>query len=164
MSIARAMLGEFEHEAQITRRFLERVPQEKLGWRPHEKSHTAGELALHIANVPGTIVRLALQDEASIPSEAELFRPPATVQDILDSHDRSVATVREILPTLDDARLATNWSARVGGKVALTLPKAMLLRLILMNHWVQHRGQLGVFLRLMGAKVPASYGPSGDEG
>ena len=164
MSIAQAMLGEFEHESQVTRRFLERVPEDKLRWRPHEKSHTAGELALHIANLPGAIVRFALADQSPIPSEAELFRQPAAVQDILRSHDRSVATVREILPTLDDARLMTNWSALVGGKVVMTLPKAMLLRLIMMNHWIQHRGQLGVHLRLMGAKVPASYGPSGDEG
>ena len=164
MSIARAMLGEFEHEAGVTRRFLERVPEDKLGWRPHEKSHTAGELALHIANVPGSIVRFALADESAIPSEAELFRQPGGVREILEGHDRSVATVREILPTLDDGRLMTNWSALVGGKVAMTLPKAMLLRMIMMNHWIQHRGQLGVYLRLTGAKVPASYGPSGDEG
>jgi uncharacterized damage-inducible protein DinB len=163
MSIAQAMLGEFEHESQVTRRFLERVPEDKLGWRPHEKSHTAGELALHIANLPGAIVRLALADEAPIPSEAELFRQPTAVQEILRSHDQSVATVREILPTLDDGRLMTNWSALVGGKVVMTMPKGMVLRMIMMNHWIQHRGQLGVFLRLMGAKVPASYGPSGDE-
>ena len=164
MSIAQAMLGEFEHEAKITRRFLERVPQDKLGWKPHEKSHTAGELALHIANVPGVIVRFALADESPIPDSAALFQQPATVQDILSSHEKSARAVREILPTLDDARLMTNWSAIVDGKAVLTLPKMMLLRLIMLNHWIQHRGQLGVYLRLVGAKVPSSYGPSGDEG
>jgi uncharacterized damage-inducible protein DinB len=86
------------------------------------------------------------------------------VQDALASHDQSVETVRQILPTLDDARLSTNWTGTVNGKPVATLPKAMLLRSILMNHWIQHRGQLGVYLRLLGAKVPASYGPSGDEG
>jgi uncharacterized damage-inducible protein DinB len=164
MSIAQAMLGEFEHEAGITRRFLERVPQDKLGWRPHEKSHTLGELASHIANVPGAVVQFGVEDQSPIPGPTELFRQPATVAEILSSHERSVQTVGEILPTLDDARLMTNWSALRDGKPVATMPKVMALRLIMMNHWIQHRGQLGVYLRLIGAKVPASYGPSGDEG
>jgi uncharacterized damage-inducible protein DinB len=163
MSIARAMLAEYEHEAGITRRFLERIPQEKLGWKPHEKSHTAGALGLHIASVPGAVVRLALLDEAPVPDPGALFRQPGTVQEILGSHEQSIAIVRETLPTLDDARMMTNWSALRDGKPVMTVPKVMFLRLIMLNHWIQHRGQLGVFLRLLGAKVPASYGPSGDE-
>jgi uncharacterized damage-inducible protein DinB len=164
MSIAHAMLGEFEHESKITRKFLERVPQDKLNWKPHEKSHTAGELALHIAIVPEWVVRMALEDESRLPICDELFKQPATVQDILNSHEKSTETVREILPTLEDARLMTNWSAMRDGKPVGTMPKVMVLRSIMLNHWIQHRGQLGVYLRLMGAKVPASYGPSGDEG
>jgi uncharacterized damage-inducible protein DinB len=163
MSIAQAMLGEFEHEAKITRKFLERVPQDKLGWRPHEKSHTAGELASHIAILPGFVVRFALVDESPVPDIAALFKQPATVQDILSSHEKSIETVRAILPTLDDARLMTNWSATRDGKPVATMPKVMALRLIMLNHSIQHRGQLGVYLRLTGAKVPSSYGPSGDE-
>jgi uncharacterized damage-inducible protein DinB len=142
MSIATALLAEFEHEAATTRRFLERIPADKLHWKPHDKSHTAGELGLHIASLPGNIARFALADQSEIPGPDVLFKPPATVQEILDAHAKSVETVRQILATL---------------------PKALLLRLILMNHWIQHRGQLGVYLRLLGAKVPASYGPSGDE-
>jgi uncharacterized damage-inducible protein DinB len=164
MSIAQAMLGEFEHEAKITRKFLERVPQDKLKWKAHEKSHTAGELALHIAIVPGFVVRFALVDESPVPDVGALFMQPATVQDILSSHEHSIETVRAILPTLDDARLMTNWSAMRDGKAVATMPKAMALRSIMLNHWIQHRGQLGVYLRLVGAKVPSSYGPSGDEG
>jgi uncharacterized damage-inducible protein DinB len=164
MSIAHAMLGEFEHESKITRKFLERIPQEKLGWKPHEKSHTAGALGLHIATVPGSVIRLALVDQSPVPDFAKMFKQPATVQEILDTHEKSIETVREILPTLDDAHLMTNWSATLEGKPILTMPKAMVLRSILLNHWIQHRGQLGVYLRLVGAKVPASYGPSGDEG
>jgi uncharacterized damage-inducible protein DinB len=164
MSIAHAMLGEFDNEANITRKFLERIPQDKLGWRPHEKSHTAGALGLHIASVPGSVVRLALVDESPIPDFSKMFKQPATVREILDVHEKSVETVRAILPTLEDARLMTNWSATREGKPVMTMPKGMLLRSILLNHWIQHRGQLGVYLRLLGAKVPASYGPSGDEG
>ncbi len=163
MSIANAMLGEFEHESKITRKFLERIPQDKLKWKPHEKSHTTGELALHIANVPGNVVRTAMVDESPVPDFAAMFKQPVTVQEILSSHEKSIQTVREILPTLDDARLMTNWSAMLDGKPVMTMPKVMFLRLIMLNHWIQHRGQLGVYLRLVGAKVPASYGPSGDE-
>jgi uncharacterized damage-inducible protein DinB len=164
MSIANAMLGEFEHESKITRKFLERIPQDKLTWKPHEKSHTAGELALHIAGVPGNVVRSALVDESPLPDFAKLFQQPATVQDILSSHEKSTQMVREILPTLDDARLMTNWSGMLDGKPIVTMPRVMFLRSIMLNHWIHHRGQLGVYLRLIGAKVPASYGPSGDEG
>jgi len=164
MSIAQALLAEFEHESQTTRKFLERVPQDKLCWRPHEKSHTTGELALHIATLPAVISRFVLADASSIPSPADIFKQPETVQQILTAHETSGAAVREILPTLDDARLQTNWSALVDGKPVLTVPKVMVLRLFMLNHWIQHRGQLGVHLRLIGAKVPASYGPSGDEG
>ena len=164
MPIAHAMLGEFEHEAKITRKFLERIPQDKLMWKPHEKSHTAGALALHIAQVPGSVVRLALVDSSPVPDFNAMFKQPANVQEILSTHEKSAQTVREILPTLDDARLMTNWSATVDGKPVMTMPKAMLLRSIMLNHWIQHRGQFGVYLRLVGAKVPASYGPSGDEG
>src|SRR5215211_1254420 len=103
MSIAQAMLGEFEHEGRTTRRFLERVPQDKLGWKPHEKSHTIGELALHIATVPGFVVRFGLVDESPVPKGSELFKQPATMHDILAAHQQSIETVRQILPTLDDA-------------------------------------------------------------
>lgn len=110
MSIARAMLAEFEHESKITRRFLERIAQDKLAWKPHEKSHTAGALGLHIANAPGNVVRSALLDESPLPDFAALFKQPATVQEILSGHEKSVETVRELLPTLDDARMMTNRS------------------------------------------------------
>ena len=164
MSIAQAMLSEFEQESKTTRKFLERVPQDKLLWRPHEKSHTAGELALHIAALPELVTRFVLADQSPIPDPGKLFKQPASVQEILATHDKSGETVRQILPTLDDARLMTNWSAIVDGKPVMTVPKVMVLRMFMLNHWIQHRGQLGVYLRLVGAKVPASYGPSGDEG
>jgi uncharacterized damage-inducible protein DinB len=164
MSIAQAMLGEFEHECKTTRKFLERVPQDKLLWKPHPKSHTAGELASHIAMLPELVTRFVLADESPIPDTAALFKQPATVQEVLVSHEKTAEVVRKILPTLDDARLMTNWSATVDGKPVMTIPKVTVLRVFMLNHWVHHRGQLGVYLRLLGAKVPASYGPSGDEG
>jgi uncharacterized damage-inducible protein DinB len=163
MPIAQAFLGEFEHEAKITRKFLERVPQEKLGWKPHEKSHTAGELALHIATVPGGIVRMAQEEQFNLPDFTRPWPAPKDVKQILAALDQSIETVRKELPKLDDARMQQNWSGLSNGKPVMTMPKVALIRAIMLNHWIQHRGQLGVYLRLVGAKVPPSYGPSGDE-
>jgi uncharacterized damage-inducible protein DinB len=163
MPIAQAFLGEFEHESKITRKFLERVPQDKLAWKPHEKSHTAGELGLHIATVPGGIVHLAQQDQSNLPDFSKPWPAPKNVQEIPAALDKSVETVRRELPKLDDARMQQNWSGLSNGKPIMTMPKVTLIREIMLNHWIQHRGQLGVCLRLLGAKVPASYGPGGDE-
>ncbi len=163
MSIAQAMLAEFEHEAEITRKFLERIPPDKLTWKAHEKSHTIGALARHIAIVPGNVIRAVQTDESPLPDFDTLFKQPQTLEEILAAHDESTRTVTSLLPALDDARLATNWSGTRDGKIIVTMPKGIFLRLIMLNHWIQHRGQLGVYLRLTGAKVPASYGPSGDE-
>src|SRR5690242_19290986 len=113
MSIAQAILEEFEHEAKTTRRFLERIPQDKLMWRPHEKSHTVGELGLHIANLPAFVLQFALVESSPVPTESEVNRQPATVHEILSSHEKTIETVRKILPTLSDAHLMTNWSAMV---------------------------------------------------
>jgi uncharacterized damage-inducible protein DinB len=163
MSIAQAMLGEFEHEAATTRRFLERIPADKLKWKAHEKSHTIGALGRHIAIVPGSVIAAANQDQSPLPDFETLFKQPESVDEILAAHHGSVETVRRILPALDDARLMTNWSGIRDGKVLMTMPKVMFIRFVMLNHWIQHRGQLGVYLRLTGAKVPSSYGPSGDE-
>lgn len=163
MSIAQAMLAEFEHEAKTTRKFLERVPPDQLTWKPHEKSHTAGALALHIANVPQGVIRSAAADQSPLPDFEKMFLQPQNVSEILSAHDQSIQVVRQELPKFDEGRLQQTWSAVANGKVVLSMPRYHFLRFILMNHWIQHRGQLGVYLRLLGAKVPASYGPSGDE-
>src|SRR5690349_890348 len=163
MSIAQAMLAEFEHEAKTTRKFLERVPQDKLGWRPHEKSHTAGELALHIASVPAGVVRSASLDQSPLPDFNKLFTQPKGTQEILAALDQSIEIVRKELPKFDDARLQQTWSGTADGRTVISMPRGHFLRFILMNHWIHHRGQLGVYLRLLGARVPSSYGPSGDE-
>ena len=163
MSIAKTFLNEFDHEAAITRKFLERVPPNKLTWRCHEKSHTIGELAYHIAVVPGNVVKLPKVDESPVPNFNDFFQQPTSVQQILDLHEKSIATVHEILPSYSDDHLAKTWSVVNDGKPVLTIPKVAVIRTIMLNHWIQHRGQLGVYLRLTGAKVPASYGPSGDE-
>lgn len=163
MSLAQAMLDEFEQESKTTRRFLERVPQERLSWKPHEKSHTAGALALHVASVPAGVMRSALADQTPLPDFKTLFKQPSNTHEILTALDQSIETVRRELPKIDDARMRQTWAGTANGQPVVTMPRVNFLRYILLNHWIHHRGQLGVYLRLLGAKVPSSYGPSGDE-
>ena len=160
-SIAQSLLAEFETQAPVTRRFLDRLPEEKLTWKPHEKSMTAGQLALHLALVPGSVVRFV---ETS-PKQAGnfIFPQPASVAEILSKFDESIATVREVLPKFDDAAMAETWRLVDGERELLATPRAAFLRNIMLNHWYQHRGQFSVYLRLLNIPVPASWGPSADE-
>jgi uncharacterized damage-inducible protein DinB len=161
--IATSLLAEFEQELGTTRKFLERVPAERLTWRPHEKSMTVGELALHIAQTPASVLRLTEPDEAAPPDFSAGRPQPATLREVLDALDHSAAYVRQTLPAIDDRRMRDTFRVVHGGRTLMALPRAAFLRSILLNHWYHHRGQLGVYLRLLGAAVPSSYGPSGDE-
>ena len=162
-TVAGAMLAEFEAELATTRKFLERVPEAMLTWRPHEKSMTAGQLALHLAQTPLGVLSMALKEEAPPPNFAGGRQQPEAVREVLDALERSAAFVRQTLPALDDRRMGETFKVVAGGRTLMALPRAAFLRSILLNHWYHHRGQLGVYLRLLGAKVPPSYGPSGDE-
>ncbi len=121
-SIAQAFLEEFEAQAPITRRFLERLPEDKLTWKPHEKSMTAGQLAFHIASTPGGVVRFVQTNPAQAPDFAA-FPQPASREEILRKFDESVAIVREILPTIDDAAMTETWRLMAGGKEVLAQPR-----------------------------------------
>jgi uncharacterized damage-inducible protein DinB len=163
MSVAESYLAEFEGERQITRKFLLRLTDQHLMWKPHDKSMSAGQLALHLAVVPGQVLRMAIQDSVPIPSFNQANPQPQSVQEILEAFDASVASVRELLPQIDDARMQKTWSATKDGRTLMTMPRGAFLRMLLFSHWIQHRGQFGVYLRLLGEKVPSSYGPSADE-
>ena len=161
MSMITALLQEFENEAKTTRRVLERVPSDKLAWQPHPKSMSLGVLALHVAASPGVICGWAEQDVTQFkgdPSPA-----PASTEEILAAHDRSVTTTKDILGKLGDEGLKGMWSAKAGDNTLMTMPKAALVRAFVMNHWIHHRGQLSVYLRLLDVPVPSIYGPSADE-
>jgi len=162
MSLAEAMLAEFEVQAPITRRFLERVPEDKLTWKPHPKSMTAGQLALHIAAVPGGIVHFVEANPAPAPASFNMPQP-ATSREILDKFDESIASVRAVLPKFDDAAMAEVWRVKAGGKELLAQPRGEFVRDVMLSHWYQHRGQLSVYLRILDIAVPASWGPSADE-
>lgn len=162
MTIAQTLLQEFEQELGTTRKFLERVPADKLAWKPHEKSMTAGQLALHIAQTPQGVLTMATQDQAAPPNLGD--RPqPRTPREVLEALDESADVVRRTLPTIDDDRMRATFTIAQDGRTLLSLPRAAFLRSIMLNHWYHHRGQLGVYLRLLGAAVPSSYGPSGDD-
>jgi uncharacterized damage-inducible protein DinB len=161
MTMAESLLREFEVQAPITRRFLERLPEEKLTWKPHEKSMTAGQLALHLALVPGAVVRFVQQN----PGEPRGFNfpQPVSTREILDAMDGSITTVRSLLPKFNDASMRETWRLAQGEKVLLEQERGLFLRDVMLSHWYQHRGQFSVYLRLLGQAVPASWGPSADE-
>ena len=160
-TIAQALLAEFETQAAITRRFLERLPEDKLTWKPHERSMTAGQLAFHLASVPGGVVRFSLENPAQAPNIP--FPQPQTRDEILKKLDESIAAVREVLPTLDDAAMNETWRLMAGEKQVLAQPRKEFLRDVMLSHWYQHRGQFSVYLRILNVPVPASWGPSADE-
>ena len=161
MLMAQSLLAEFEDQAPVTRRFLERLPENKLTWKPHARSMTAGQLAYHLAFVPGGVVRAGQKDQ--IPPPDFQFPQPATKQDVLDAFDQSVATVREVLPGIDDAAMNATWRIVAGDQEIAAMPRVDFLRNIMLNHWYQHRGQFCVYLRMLDVPVPSSWGPSADE-
>lgn len=165
MPIANALLAEFEIQAPVTRRFLERLPEDKLTWKPHEKSMTAGQLAYHLASVPGGIIRFVQNNPAQAPEfgDANRFPQPASRQEILDKLEDSIGAVRSLLPKFDDAAMNETWRLTAGGKEVLAQPRALFVRDVMLSHWYQHRGQFSVYLRMLNVAVPASWGPSADE-
>jgi uncharacterized damage-inducible protein DinB len=160
MTIAE-LIQEFEAEAKTTRRVLERVPSDKLAWAPHKKSMTLGRLAMHLASAPGAISGWPVT--AHFEFAGDPTPPPTSTDDIVAAHDSGVAQVKQNLEKIGDAGLGTTWSASAGGKTLMSMPKAAILRSLLMNHTYHHRGQLSVYLRLLDVSVPAIYGPSADE-
>lgn len=161
MTIIDGLLAELEQEAATTRRVLERIPQEHLSWRPHPKSMSLGQLALHVATVPGLVAEIAAVDVASPNS---FFQPEAaTAAELVPALGESVAKAKRTLGTYDDAKMAATWRLQKNGQDVLTMPRVAFVRAIMLNHWYHHRGQLLVYLRLLNLSVPSVYGPTADE-
>ncbi|HLV94757.1 MAG TPA: DinB family protein [Candidatus Acidoferrales bacterium] len=165
MSIAESLLAEFEAQAPVTRKFLERLPEDKLTWKPHEKSMSAGQLAHHLASVPGAIIRFVQNNPAQAPEfgKADRFPQPASRQEILNTYDESIAVVRSLLPRIEDSAMKETWRMLAGSREVLAQPREEFLRDVMFSHWYQHRGQFSVYLRMLNVAVPASWGPSADE-
>lgn len=167
MSIGQALLPEFDHEMANTRKTLERVPEDKVAWKPHEKSMTMGQLAQHTCEIPCWIPMVMEKDSLDVnPPGSPPHEPPMmkSRKELLETFDKSVKSARAALSAVSDERLMKSWSLLAGGKAYFTMPRIAVLRGFVMNHMIHHRAQLGVYLRLNNLPVPSIYGPSADEG
>lgn len=163
-NIASSFIAEFEQEAVVARKCLERVPAEKFDWKPHEKSMTFGRLASHIAEMFGWTPSTLQQPELDFSKMDYKPLEPATTADLVEFLDKNVAEAIDVLRNTSDEVFMENWTMRNGETVYFTMPKITVMRSFVMNHIVHHRGQLSVYLRLNDIPVPALYGPSADEG
>jgi uncharacterized damage-inducible protein DinB len=161
MAMIDGLLQELEAEAQTTRRVLERVPDNQLAWRPHPKARTLGELALHVATVPGGVAELSVQPKTQV--RPFIDSSPKSASELVPSLDQSIAKAKNLLGGMDDATLTATWRLMQGERELLALPRLALLRSIMLNHWYHHRGQLSVYLRELDVPIPSIYGPSADE-
>lgn len=162
MGIVDPMIREFEEEARSTRRLLERVPDERLGWRPHERAMSLGQLALHVAEIPGDVAGMLERDAAPPPDFGE--RPAAASADeVMATFDDSVETARSAMRALDEDTATSTFRIVDEGREVMSMPRVAVLRFILLNHWYHHRGQLALYLRMLDREVPATYGASADE-
>lgn len=157
------MLAEFREEAAITKRILERVPADKLAWKPHRKSMSLGQLALHIASVPASLARISQLDEFDV-AKAN-FDPPAPqdVEEIGAAFEQSVCDAQACLSGMSEQKATGHWRLMANGLPIFNRPRVEVLRSVMLNHWYHHRGQLSVYLRMLDVAVPAIYGPSADE-
>lgn len=166
MAIRDALLPEFEHEMATTRKALERVPEDKVDWKPHNSSMSMGRLAGHIAEMTGFV-------GATFQGDSFDFRPPGappvepTVmksrQQLLELFDKNVASAKAAIGKASDEDLLKVWTLMNGGKTFFAMPRIQVLRSMILNHVIHHRGQLSVYLRMNQVPVPSMYGPSGDE-
>jgi uncharacterized damage-inducible protein DinB len=163
MKMTELFLAELEREAAPTRRVLERVPEGRYDWKPHEKSMTLGYLAELVARLPSWCANAIKRDELDL-ATAEKVPPLRTSRELVQALDESVAQAREALANTTDEHLLKPWRLLVAGRVVSEDPRHIVLRDAVFNHLAHHRGQLTVYLRLNGAPVPSIYGPSADEG
>lgn len=161
--MSQELVNEMKMEAIATRHLLERVPEESLEWTPHTKSMTLGQLALHVARIPGDMSRLAQRNEFDVASAPGSYVKPASKQELLDTLDKSIESAEAYLNWLTPEALGAIWLMTAGGKELLKVPRAGMLRVLLLNHWYHHRGQLTVYLRLLDVPLPIVYGRSADE-
>jgi uncharacterized damage-inducible protein DinB len=162
MALIDGLLQELEQEAQTTRRVLERVPNSQLAWRPHEKARTLGELALHVAIVPGGVAELVASPS---PAQAPQFIDPSpkSASELIPALDQSIAKAKQALGGMDDPTLLATWRMMRGERELFAVPRVAVLRSVMLNHWYHHRGQLTVYLRELGVPIPSIYGPSANE-
>jgi uncharacterized damage-inducible protein DinB len=166
MSIKDALIAELDHEMAVTRKALERIPDDKLGFQPHPKSFSLAALVTHIVQMPGWGAFTMTTDEFDLEPGGKKYEPPppfSTIAEALAAFDKSVAECRAAMDR-DDAHYAREWKMAKNGNVALAMPRVAVMRSFVFNHLYHHRGQLSVYLRLAGLPAPPIYGPTADEG
>ncbi len=163
MALAAALLPEFEHEMANTRRTLERVPEDKFGWKPHPKSMTLGRLTGHLAELPGWGTVTMEREGIDLAHPEGQALQAKSRQEALEVFDKNVAAARKAIASASDEHLMKPWTLRNGAITIFTLPRIAVLRAMVLSHTIHHRAQLGVYLRLNDIPVPAIYGPSADE-
>jgi uncharacterized damage-inducible protein DinB len=157
------LIAELERESQATRKVLERVPREKLDWRPHPKSMTLGQLAIHVAGIPGHVARMAEGEAFNAADRTGGPPQPEPDTDFGARLDAALEESRSILSRWDSETAAAMWRLTAGDREIFSMPRVEMIRSMLLNHWYHHRGQLTVYLRLLDVAVPAVYGRSADE-
>ena len=165
MKLTEFLLAELDREVERSRRALEQVPEGKYDWKPHEKSMIFGYLANMVATIPMWIAMEITQDELDVaPAEGSKMEQKRldTSADLIEALDKAAAGAREAFGKTTDEHLMTSWKLLAHGKVVMEAPRYVMIQDTI-NHWAHHRGQMTVYLRLMGAKVPALYGPSADD-
>ena len=163
MGINEAFAAELRNEAATTRKLLERVPEDRLNWKPHEKSMTLGRLAGHVAELPVMITSALTQDELDFATrKIEPFVPKSKAE-LLSTLDAKVAEALDLLVSQGDYQMGTKWRLRNADRIFLELPRAAVIRTMGLNHMIHHRGQLSVYLRLLDVPLPSIYGPTADE-
>lgn len=161
MTISQMLLPEFDQEMTNTRALLECVPEDKFAWKPHEKSMTMGRLASHVAEMPTWAVYTISQDKLELTPEMKPFSA-STKKELIDAFSANIASARKAIAGASDEDLGKTWSLIYGGKPVMTMPRAAVLRTMVMSHIIHHRGQLSVYLRLNNIPIPGMYGPSAD--
>lgn len=157
------MLNEFRQEAAVTRRVLERIPADKLAWQPHPKSMSLGQLAFHIAGVPGRLSAILQQDQLEVNPDAFLPPSPKDLAEVKTTFEESCQAAEKFIGGLSEQDAGKDFSLMVGGKPVMTAPRVAMIRTVIMNHVYHHRGQLAVYLRMLDVPVPTIYGRSADE-
>ena len=163
MKLIDSFTTEFEHEAQTTRKHLERLRNDKLDWRPHEKSFTAGGLASHIVECISWAESIFNRDEVDV--DPATYKPyqATSVPELLKTFDDKVANCKQVLAGVTEESLTQPWRLKMGGRLLFERPRSAVFRDFILSHVIHHRGQFSVYLRLLNVPVPGSYGPTADE-
>ncbi|MFA9456644.1 DinB family protein [Halalkalibacter sp. AB-rgal2] len=161
MNLQKTFIEEYKREMDMTRETLKRIPEDKLSWKPHEKSMTLGQLGLHIALIPGRLSELFSKLKREVPTVP--LGEPESITQLLNALEESEIIAMKHLTIWNEEQLEADWSMVDGEQILMTEPRWVMIRSLMFNHLYHHRGQLTVYLRLLNISVPAIYGASADE-